>query len=175
MSPQVKSDPLFDAQKLVPRVYGYVAYRIGHGPEAEDVTSEAFVRALRYRDSYDPRKGSAISWLIGIAARCIADAARPREPVLPAERDVVDGVAEWIVERLDLRAAVGRLGERDRELIALRYGADLTASQIAAALGLKTNAVEVALHRALNRLRDYVEPALETSSAPRNAASPVRV
>ena len=39
--------------------------------------------------------------------------------------------------------------ERDRELIALRYGADLTARQIADLLDLRTNAVGVALHRAL--------------------------
>ena len=44
------------------------------------------------------------------------------------------------------------LGERDRELIALRYGADLTARQIGELLGLQTNAVEVALHRALQTL-----------------------
>lgn len=175
MSRLAKGDPLVDAEKLVPRVYGYVAYRIGHGPEAEDVTSEAFVRAVRYRDSYDPRKGSAISWLTGIAARCVADAARRPEPVVLAEQNALDGVAERIVERLDIQAAVGHLRERDRELIALRYGADLTARQIATALGLETNAVEVALHRALARLREYVEPTLETSSAPRDIESPVRV
>ena len=47
--------------------------------------------------------------------------------------------------------------ERDRELIALRYGADLTARQIAELLGAKTNAIEVALHRALGRLRGAYE------------------
>ena len=45
----------------------------------------------------------------------------------------------------------------DRELLSLRYGADLTARQIAELLELKTNAVEVALHRALGRLRSQLE------------------
>jgi RNA polymerase sigma factor (sigma-70 family) len=45
---------------------------------------------------------------------------------------------------------------RDRELVALRYGADLTAAQIAELLGLTTNAVEVGLHRALARLRSTI-------------------
>jgi RNA polymerase sigma factor (sigma-70 family) len=49
--------------------------------------------------------------------------------------------------------AVAALDERDRELIALRYGADLTARQIAELLDARTNAIEVALHRALGRLR----------------------
>ena len=50
-----------------------------------------------------------------------------------------------------------QLGERDRELIGLRYGADLTARQIGELLGLQTNAVEVALHRALQQLRQLLE------------------
>ena len=51
-----------------------------------------------------------------------------------------------------------QLPERDRELLALRYGADLTAAQIADVLGQRTNAVEVALHRALQRLRGILDP-----------------
>ena len=58
--------------------------------------------------------------------------------------------------RLDVRQAVLSLDERSRELIALRYGADLTARQIAEILGERTNTVEVALHRALARLREQL-------------------
>ena len=42
-------DPLADPEQLIERVYSYVAYRIGPGADAEDVTSEAFARALRGR------------------------------------------------------------------------------------------------------------------------------
>jgi len=49
------------------------------------------------------------------------------------------------------------VGERERELIALKYGADLTTRKIGEVLGLQTNAVEVALHRALGRLRDVLD------------------
>ena len=59
--------------------------------------------------------------------------------------------------RLELRSAMANLDDRDRELLSLRYGADLTARQIAELLELKTNAVEVALHRALGRLRGELE------------------
>jgi RNA polymerase sigma factor (sigma-70 family) len=76
------------------------------------------------------------------------------------------------VSRLTLAGAVERLSDRDRELIALRYGADLTARQIAELLGATTNAVEVSLHRALTRLRtdlDSVPAPAEATSAPRLA------
>jgi RNA polymerase sigma-70 factor, ECF subfamily len=62
------------------------------------------------------------------------------------------------IERLDLRRAVLTLDPRARELIALRYGADLKARQIAELLGERTNTVEVALHRALDQLRSQLEP-----------------
>jgi RNA polymerase sigma factor (sigma-70 family) len=167
----LRRDPLADAESLIDRVYAYVAFRIGDGPDAEDVTSDAFERAVRYRDSYDHRRGEPISWLIGIARRCVADAAMPIEVELDADADLVDDVdlEAVAVDRVTLIAAVDELGTRDRELIALRYGADLTARQIAELLGDKTNAVEVALHRALRRLRQILEPADEPPLARRRA------
>jgi RNA polymerase sigma-70 factor (ECF subfamily) len=148
-------DPLADTEALIRRVYAYVAYRIGDGPDAEDVTSETFERALRYRSSYDATKGQPAAWLVGIARRCIEDARAPRPAPVPEvpDRAGPSELAEDAIRRLDLAVALAELGERDRELIALRYGADLTARQIAGLLDLQTNAVEVALHRALDRLR----------------------
>jgi RNA polymerase sigma factor (sigma-70 family) len=147
-------DPLADPAPLIRRVYAYVAYRVGDGAEAEDLTSEAFERALRYRDSYDPSRGEPLAWLIGIARRCI-DGARLRPETLPQTHEAADplDVEAATVQRLTLEQAVASLDERDRELIALRYGSDLAARQIAEVLDLRTNAVEVALHRALGRLR----------------------
>ena len=71
---------------------------------------------------------------------------------------------------MTLAAAVAQLGDRDRELIALRFGADLTAAQIATVLDTKTNAVEVALHRALARLRAVMA---EEQSQAGGSAAPV--
>jgi RNA polymerase sigma factor (sigma-70 family) len=148
----ISRDPLSHPEPLIRRVYAYCAYRLGDGPDAEDATSDTFERALRYRSSFDPHRGTPAAWLIGIARRAVDDllagrlltVEEPPEQVAP-ERDAA--------LRLDLARALGRLDTRDRELIALRYGADLKARQIAELLGLRTNAVEVALHRALVRLR----------------------
>jgi RNA polymerase sigma-70 factor (ECF subfamily) len=154
----LRGDPLANPEPLIRRVYAYVAYRIGDGPDAEDVTSETFERAVRYRRSYDPRKGEPVAWLIGIARRCIEG----RPPALEIASEQLDAPDERNLEddalrRIALSGAVAQLEERDRELIALRYGADLTARQIAELLGARTNAIEVALHRALGRLRGAYE------------------
>lgn len=153
----MRRDPLANPDALIRRVYAYVAYVIGDGPDAEDVTSETFARAVRYRKSYDSSKGTPATWLVGIARRCIADRPRPPMPT-DAESEESIEVHEDRADILTVRAAVARLPERDRELVALRYGADLTARQIAESLGLQTNAVEVALHRLHAKLRTELEP-----------------
>jgi RNA polymerase sigma-70 factor, ECF subfamily len=151
-------DPLANPEPLIRRVYAYVAYRVGDGPDAEDLTSETFERALRYKKSYDSRKGEPVAWLIGIARRCIEG----RPATLEVSSEYIEAADHHDLEdealgRIALSGAVSRLEERDRDLIALRYGADLTARQIAELQGAKTNAIEVALHRALGRLRAHVE------------------
>ncbi len=173
MSPFRNRDPLANPEELIPRIYAYAAYRLGHGPDAEDVTSEVFERALRYRKSYDRTKGEPIAWLLGIAHRCTNDvlAARSTSHGEIPDTEAAESVEEESVRRLSLEAAVAELGERDQELIALRFGADLTAAQIAQVVNLQTNAVEVALHRALERLRRILDRQGEASGEQRRAAA----
>ena len=158
-------DPLANAPELIRRIYAYVAYRIGDGPDAEDLTSEVFERALRYRKSYDSSRGEPIAWLIGIARRAISDA-KVGERAVAATRPEAspEDLEAEAVERLTVAAAVEALDDRSRDLVALRYGADLSARQIGEIVGLKTNAVEVALHRTLDRLRPALEPTREPPS-----------
>jgi len=152
-------DPLANPQPLIRSVYAFVAYRIGAGHDAEDVTGEVFERALRYRRGYDPAKGAPRAWLIGIARRVLADRALSgAETVAEVPETQAPGELEQdAVERLTLQAALGRLADRDRELLAMRYGADMKAAEIAQVLESTTNAVEVAVHRALRRLRAIME------------------
>lgn len=166
-------DPFVDPQPLIRRVYAYVAYRVGDGADAEDITSATFERALRYRSSFDSRRGEPAAWLIGIARHCILDHGLRDVPSADLPEGAAPGHEDASLRKLELRAAVATLEERDRELVALRYGADLTARQIAELLGLKTNAVEVALHRALARLRTALETPPEAHPAGSNL--PVRV
>src|SRR5581483_6809537 len=82
-------DPLRDPRPLIRRVYSYVAYRIGDGQDAEDVTSDVFERAVRYRNGYDPSKGSPTNWVLGIARRALAEHLGRPVPV-PVSPDDVD-------------------------------------------------------------------------------------
>jgi RNA polymerase sigma factor (sigma-70 family) len=168
-----RRDPLADTPELIRRIYSYVAYRVGDGPDAEDITSEVFERALRYRKSYDPSRGEPLAWLIGIARRCIEDALKPSvEPARPPDVTSPEDLEADALQRLTVAAAVDGLDERSRDLVALRYGADLSARQIGEILGLKTNAVEVALHRTLARLRPQLEEPRPTGTEPASTLPP---
>jgi RNA polymerase sigma-70 factor (ECF subfamily) len=174
---RLRPDPFAEPAELVRRLYAYASYRLGPGPDAEDVVGETFERGLRFRASYDASRGAPVAWLLGIARRVIADRARQESGLLLADPpDTVGdpGHEERALDRLTLAAAVHRLDERDRELIALRYGADLTAKQIAHTFGYRTNAIEVALHRALARLRQTLEGE-EDAGPPQAAGQAVRI
>jgi RNA polymerase sigma factor (sigma-70 family) len=151
----VAADPLADTAALVRRVYAYVAYRIGDGHDAEDVVNDVFERAVRYRASYDRRLGPPAAWLVGIARNVLNERGQGRIDLTaePPERTAAGDLAEDSARRIALAGALGHLSDAERELVALRYGADLTAREIGAVVGSRTNAVEVALHRALGKLR----------------------
>jgi RNA polymerase sigma-70 factor, ECF subfamily len=155
----LRNDPLRNPEALIERVYSYVAYRIGGGPDAEDVTSETFERAVRYRHSYDPAHGTPLAWVLGIARRCTNDAlaARRQSNVELVEAEAPGNLEAEAADRLELEAALARLPASDVELLSLRYGADLSAKQIAEAVDSTPGAVRVALHRAHTRLRAIVE------------------
>ncbi|MGH3430863.1 MAG: RNA polymerase sigma factor [Mycobacteriales bacterium] len=151
-----QDDPLSRPEGLIRQVYSYVAYQIGSGPDAEDVTSTVFERAVRYRDAFDPGKGDAVSWLLGIARRALADHLARPVPAPLYELDLAipgSDPGESVIRHLSLEEALAALSDSDRDLLSLRYGSDLKAREIAVVLKSNTHAVEVALGRAKARLR----------------------
>lgn len=157
----LRRDPLANPRAIIRRVYSYVAYRIGDGADAEDVTSDVVERMLRYRDRYDPSVGSPTAWALGVARTVVADHLAQRRPLALEENDleitVRDDGFDKVDARLTLQETLASLSENDRDLLALRYGADLSARDIGELLGQRTNTVEVALHRALARTRRLLE------------------
>jgi RNA polymerase sigma-70 factor (ECF subfamily) len=154
-----RGEPLKYPEPLIRRVYAYVAYRVGDGPDAEDITSDVFERALRKQHQFDPKRGDVAAWLVGIARRCIADhfAGQPVPVESIPEKEAPGELASDAVSRVDMGRVLAVLSERERELVALRYGADLTAREIGELLELSTNAVEVALHRALQSVKRQLD------------------
>jgi RNA polymerase sigma factor (sigma-70 family) len=148
-----------------------VALRVGYaivGAEAEDVVQEAFVRAARSLDGF--RSGAPFRpWLLTIVAnearnRRRSTSRREALQLRVAHRDAADGsrlpdarsteeIALANEQRRWLLRAVAGLSDRDREVIALRYFADLSEAETASALECPVGTVKSRLARALGRLR----------------------
>jgi RNA polymerase sigma-70 factor (ECF subfamily) len=143
-------------------VYGFLAYRTQDPHLAEDLTQATFERALRAWTRFDPRRASVRTWLLVIARNLLIDHHRQRGGVVLEELDDENAPAASDPEANfgaspDLLAALRELTDRDREVIALRFGADLTGPEISALLGLSLANVQQVLSRSLRRLRATLE------------------
>ena len=142
-------------------VFAYVAGLLRDRSAAEDVTATAFERAYRKRRRFDPRRGSPRAWIFGIARNAAFDELRrrgreaelPGEPIDAAGTPIARG-AEQSERRLALRAALARLGARDRELVALKFFAGLSNAEIAQTLRISESNAGTRLHRAVVKLRE---------------------
>jgi RNA polymerase sigma-70 factor, ECF subfamily len=144
----------------LPRVYNYFRYRVGDDPLAEDLTATTFIKAWRSRVDYDPALGAVSTWLFAIARHVAADHFRSRQPDLPLvgfetlpDEDRVELVVEQHAEHAALTLLLLALPSREREIIALKYGAEMTNRAIAAVTGLTESNVGTILHRTVQTLR----------------------
>jgi len=158
------------------RVYGFLAYRLGDRDTAEDLTQATFERALRAWARFDPRRASESTWLLAIARNLLIDHYRRdrsnlTEPIEEHVAPTVPGPEEHLTASAELVSALGRLSERDREIVALRFGGDMTGPEIAQLLDLTLANVQQILSRSLRKLRGLLEEAGYENSTPASAIS----
>ncbi len=147
-------------------LFGFLVYRTGNRALAEDVVADTFERVLRARRRFDPRKGSEKTWLYSIALNRLRDLNRRGS----AEERAVERSARSApgydaasphegVERHDAVAgALEMLSAEERDVIALRFGADLTVPEIAKLMSQPLTTVEGRVYRALRKLREELGP-----------------
>jgi RNA polymerase sigma factor (sigma-70 family) len=169
---QVYDDHIWD-------VYGYLGYRVRTTDQAEDLTQEVFERALRAWPRYDPDRASPRTWLLAIARNVVIDHYRTDRS--GSERPLGEEPGEVSYERVgstedtprlgpspELEAALAVLTDRVREILALRFGGDLTGAEIADLTGLSLANVQQILSRSLRRLRAELEAAPASAKEPRS-------
>jgi RNA polymerase sigma-70 factor, ECF subfamily len=145
-------------------LYGFLAYRTGDSALAEDLVADTFERVLRARRPFDRRQASQKTWLYSIALNRLRDVAR-REDVaslaLAASGNGNGSNGHEAIERVATRqivmAALATLPDDEREVVALRYGADLRLAEIAKVIRTRRSTVEGRLYRGLRRLRSELE------------------
>ncbi len=147
-------------REQLPRVYNFFRYRLGDDQTAEDLTAITFEKAWRGRARYRRDLGAFEAWLFGIARRVAADhlRRRPHDVDLDDLADPPDprSLVEMVQQQDDLArlgVLLAELPPRERELIALKYGGEMTNRAIATVTGLSESNVGTILHRTIGKLR----------------------
>lgn len=141
---------------------------VGTDAGADDVVQEAFARALRALDGFDPSRGPARTWLYAIARHAAFEVVRGRRERASGDADDLEplfslGIAAgWgtspeqallrAAQREDLSRALASLPLADREVIVLRDLDGLSGEEVSDILGIEVRAMKSRLHRARLRL-----------------------
>jgi RNA polymerase sigma-70 factor (ECF subfamily) len=159
----VAAEPDWDevyAEQL-PRVLNFFRYRLGDTADVEDLTARTFEKAWRARHGYRRDIAGFATWLLTIARNVAIDHLRARQhhapldvaAAVPSPGDTPEQQAVRHSEGQRLAGLLATLTPRQRELIAMKYGADMTNRAIARATGLSESNVGTILHRAVEELR----------------------
>ncbi|MGW0037868.1 sigma-70 family RNA polymerase sigma factor [Gordonia desulfuricans] len=147
------------------RVYGMVLRVLRDPGYSEETTQEVYLQVWRSADTYDPRLGSALSWIITLAHRRAVDrvrsetAATRRDLGFAADEhmpdfDVVTAAAESRETREEVRGCLESLTEVQRESIGLAYYRGLTYREVSEHLSVALPTVKSRIRDGLNRLRN---------------------
>lgn len=143
-------------------VYRYASARVRTPQEAEDITSEAFQRAWKSRGRYQGQAGFR-PWLFGIVHRTIADHHRRSKPAARLSESVADNLLdgrptpdEELAKRERVRRAramLESLKPEQRDVLTLRFVAELSYAEIARVVHKREDAVKKIAYRAMEQLR----------------------
>jgi len=164
--PSNGTDPVEALGRFRLTVYKYFRYRGLGVDEANDLSSAVFERALVKFRSYDPARAALNTWVMAIARNMLkshwrARVSRRAMPLETAEQQPgVDPPPEEVVigreRREELIRALASLGERERDVIALKFAALITNREISRLTGLTESNVGVILFRSLRKLRAFL-------------------
>ena len=147
------------------RVYGVVLAITRDGRLSEDLAQEAFVRAWRHAETFDPRRGSVATWLIVIARNLAVDAMRtqPRSEFVdpeelewlsppahepdPADATVRASDVDW------LRRALDEVPDEQRRAVVLAGILGFTAQDVAEREGIPIGTAKSRIRLAMEKLR----------------------
>jgi len=157
----MKPEEIFDA--FYDRIYSFTLLRVGNVHDAEDLTSNVFIKVVEKLDTYRPEKAAFSTWIFTIALNEIRMYYRGRKITRPlddiyevADQVDIEGDLLQREECVWLIKAINELDERRKSIILLRYFGDLTDRQIAETLNLSEKNVGVILSRTRRILKDIL-------------------
>lgn len=140
---------------LTPKLFGYLVNVLRDRSLAEDMLQNTWLRAIEALPKFQQRGVSVSAWLFAIARNECRQYWRKANREVPFDSTVHDRAAEdaGSQDKINVEKILGSLVEDDREIIRLRYIADMPVGEIAKVLGINYISARVRLHRALRRAR----------------------
>ncbi len=158
---QVALTQLYEAN--FDRIYRYIAIKIGDRTEAEDMTQQVFLHALKSISSYKEKGLPFSSWLYRIAHNQIVDYFRKKSKhiMVPLDESLpipaVEGDPKYLVEKKmtveEIVLATKKLTTAQQEVISLRFASELSITEVAGVMGKSEGAVKALQHSAIVALR----------------------
>jgi RNA polymerase sigma-70 factor (ECF subfamily) len=148
------------------RIYRYVYLKIGDRAEAEDITQQVFLSALRSITSFKWQGTPFTAWLFRIAHNQIVDYLRrkTRRPVLMDIDETLPGGGGDPEHMVELSLNIERLSEATRhltraqqEVLSLRFAGGLSIEEVSRVMGKKPGAIKALQHAAVVALRKLLE------------------
>jgi len=148
-------------QVYYPKVYNYAHLQLGEVQAAEDLASDVMVKVLESLKDYQFRGTPFAAWVFRIARNRLIDLHRRRQrrgevalsETLPSRDAGPPSLAERAMSRDELRAALARLTEEQRQVVALKFIEGFDNRSVAKVIGRSEGAVKSLQHRALLSLR----------------------
>ena len=143
-------------------VYSYVRARMSRDADAEDVVAEAYMKAARSFDSFDPNRAKFSTWMVAIARNCMISHFR-KERVTTALDDVPESVAATeggqnaVDDRELALQLLATLDDDERALVLLKYREDMRNIDIARERNMNPSTVSTVLARAIGKMRARAE------------------
>lgn len=145
---------------FVKKIYDYAFFRVKDRQRAEDIVADTFMKALEHVHTYDESKGAATAWLYRIARNTLVDQYRNAKKTtqFPEDFDIADrSDLKAHIENKDMlqkiEQALGKLSDKEQEIITLRIWDELSYKEIAEILGKSEASLKMAASRALRSLR----------------------
>jgi RNA polymerase sigma-70 factor, ECF subfamily len=151
--------------RVAPRVFGLVKRLLIDHSQSEEVTQEVFLEIWQSASRYEPKRGSATSWMLTMTHRRAVD--RIRASQASRDRDAKVGVRDWqpeidsvaevveiTIENERVRKAMERLTELQRQAVTLAYYGGYSHSEVAELLKVPVGTVKTRLRDGMIRLRD---------------------
>lgn len=151
-------------EQNISKVLRYISYKVPDMDTAEDITSTVFEKALEKFDSYRAERASFSTWILSIARNAVTDHYRAVGRAQEMQQNTIKEFIPLTVSADDemvkaeeiqrLKVSLAGLSAQEQEIVAMKFGGEMTNREIAKALGLTDSNVGIIIYRTVRKLRD---------------------